>query len=326
VTDFPALFARVLADDASDLHLRVGCKPRLRIHGELAEIEKSDPVVAGDVDRLIVDMLTEAQQRRFSVEGEVDCSWVDAAGTRYRVNLFRDAAGLAGAFRRIPAQIQSIEALNLPEEVEQLAHLHHGLVLVTGATGSGKSSTLAALIDVINRHYVKHIVTLEDPVEFIHQGQRSIVQQRAVGDDVKTFAQGVRDALRADVDVLLVGELRDLETTRAALTASETGMLVYATLHTNDSSQTVDRVIDIFPHEEQAQVRAMLAESLSGVLSQSLLRRADRSGRVPATELLIATPASPRWCARARATRSRTSCRRARTRGCTASTTRSSGC
>jgi len=291
VIDLNALFARVNAAGASDLHLRVGQKPRLRVHGELVPIDGTAAVEAEDLERLMSEALTDAQQQRYKLEGEVDCACNDETGMRYRVNFFRDACGVAGAFRRIDARIQSLEELNLPEEVETLAHRRRGLVLVTGATGSGKSSTLAALIDVINRGYVKHVVTLEDPVEFVHTSQRSIIQQRAIGDDVPTFAQGVRDALRSDVDVLLVGELRDLDTTRAALTAAETGMLVYATLHTNDAAQTVDRLIDVFPSDEQAQVRAMLAESLSGVLSQALLKKADGSGRIPATELMIATPA-----------------------------------
>jgi twitching motility protein PilT len=291
VIDLRALFAKVDEAAASDLHVRVGRKPRLRVHGELVPVVTSDVATHEDLERLALDVLTEAQLKRLRAENEVDCAWTGASGTRHRVNFFRDCAGLAAAFRRIPAQVQTLESLNLPDAVEQLAHVHHGLVLVTGATGSGKSSTLAALVDVINRHYVKHVLTLEDPIEFIHQSQRSFVQQRAVGDDVPSFAQGVRDALRADVDVLLVGELRDLDTIRAALTASETGMLVYGTLHTNDAAQTVDRIVDVFPAGEQPQMRAMLAESLTGVLSQMLLRRADRTGRVPATELLIGTPA-----------------------------------
>jgi len=291
VIDLAAMFAKVLEADASDLHLRVGRPPRLRLHGDLVPVETLGVAQASDLSRLSLEVLTDAQQARLAAENEVDCAWTEPSGTRYRASFFRDMAGLAVTFRRIASQVQTIESLNLPEEVERLAHLHHGLVLVTGATGSGKSSTLAALIDVINRHYVKHVVTLEDPIEFVHQGARSLIQQRAVGDDVPSFAQGVRDALRADADVLLVGELRDLETTRAALTAAETGMLVYATTHTNDAAQTIDRVVDAFPVGEQSQVRAILAESIAGILSQVLLRRADRSGRVPATELLIGTPA-----------------------------------
>ena len=289
--DLAALFKLVNEEDASDLHVRTGKKPRLRVDGELTPIESMETATAEDVQQIATDVLSDAQLRRFESLHEVDCACTDPAGTRYRANFFRDTCGPAAAFRRIPSTILSIETLNLPEEIETLAHLHHGLVLVTGATGSGKSSTIAALIDVINRHYVKHVVTLEDPVEFVHTGLRALIQQRAVGDDVPTFAQGVRDALRSDVDVLLVGELRDLETTRAALTAAETGMLVYATMHTNDAAQTVDRMVDVFPVEEQPQVRAMLAESLSGVLSQALLRRVDRAGRIPATELMIGTPA-----------------------------------
>ncbi len=289
--DLDALFAKVVATDASDLHLRVGSRPRLRIHGEL-QVEPGFPVVeAADLATLLAKSLHDAQRRRFDEEGEVDCSCLDASGSRYRANFFRDAGGIAASFRRIPSKLRTLGELGLPDEVEELAHLRHGLVLVTGATGSGKSSTLAAVIDLINARYARHVVTLEDPVEFVHVDQRSMVRQRSVGDDVPSFAAGVRDALRADVDVLLIGELRDLETTRAALSAAETGMLVFATLHTNDAAQTVDRLIDVFPPGEQEQVRAMLAESLQAVLSQTLLTRADQQGRVVATEMLIATPA-----------------------------------
>ena len=289
--DLDALFRAVLKSDASDLHLRTGQPPRMRVNGELHKIDGAKPVTEADLASVVKRLLTPQQETRFERDGELDCACVDGAGSRYRANFFHDSNGTAAALRRIPAQMRSLADLSMPHEVEQLAHLQRGLVLVTGATGSGKSSTLAALIDVINRRHARNIITLEDPIEFTHENVLSIIRQRTVGDDVPDFATGVRDALRADCDVLLVGELRDLETIRAALTAAETGLLVFSTLHTNDAAQTVDRVIDVFPVEEQPQARSMLAESLAGVLSQTLLRRCKTGGRVPATELMIATPA-----------------------------------
>jgi twitching motility protein PilT len=291
VTELLQIFREANAHDASDLHLRTGQPPRMRLHGELQPVAEMAPTREAELQALMKRFLTPLQESRFAAEGEVDCACVDDQGTRYRANFFRDSTGVSAALRRIPSRMQSLSELSLPPEVEQLAHLRRGLVLVTGATGSGKSSTLAALIDVINHQYARNIITLEDPVEFIHKSALSMIRQRAIGDDVPDFATGVKDALRADCNVLLVGELRDVETMRAALTAAETGLLVYSTLHTNDTAQTVDRVIDIFPVEEQAQVRAMLAECLAGVLSQTLLKNAKVRGRIPATELMITTPA-----------------------------------
>lgn len=289
--DLAALFDQVVARQASDLHLRVGQKPRLRIHGELHDAEAAPVAEASDLETLLAQSVHDAHRQQFEELGETDCACHGPRGTRYRANWFREAGGIAVSFRRIPEQIKSIIELDLPPELDELAKIRHGMVLVTGSTGSGKSSTLAALIDRINRDHVRHIITLEDPVEFIHAPIRSMIRQRSLGDDVPSFAAGVRDALRADADVLLVGELRDLETTRAALTAAETGLLVFGTLHTNDAAQTIDRLIDVFPNAEQDQVRAMLAESLAAVVSQVLLTKSDRKGRIPATELLISTPA-----------------------------------
>ncbi len=289
--DLQALFRAADALEASDLHLRTGQPPRLRVHGEVTVHESSAPLSEAEMAVVTGLLLPESQRARLARDGEVDSACVDDRGTRYRANFFRDASGLSAALRRIDPRIRTLAELALPPETEQLAHFRRGLVLITGATGSGKSSTLAALIDVINHQHARHVITLEDPVEFVHKSQLSVIQQRAIGEDVPDFATGVRDALRADCNVLQVGELRDLETMRAALSAAETGMLVYATLHTNDAAQSVDRIIDVFPVEEQAQARTMLAESLAGVLSQVLLKRRKGDGRIPATELMVATPA-----------------------------------
>jgi twitching motility protein PilT len=289
--DLAALFDQVVARDASDLHLRVGQAPRLRVHGELLPLTHFAAAAAADLEALLEQSVHAGHRHQLEAQGEVDCACHGPGGTRYRANWFRDSNGIAVSFRRIPERVRSIRELGMPDELEELAKIRHGLVLVTGATGSGKSSTLAALIDRINRDHSRHIVTLEDPVEFLHAPVRSLIHQREVGEDVPDFESGVRDALRADVDVLLVGELRDLATTRAALSAAETGMLVFGTLHTNDAAQTVDRLIDVFPLAEQDQVRAMAAQSLAAVVSQILLSRADGTGRIAATELMIATPA-----------------------------------
>ncbi|MSR46265.1 MAG: PilT/PilU family type 4a pilus ATPase [Planctomycetes bacterium] len=289
--DLAALFDQVTKSNASDLHLRVGLKPRLRVHGERIEAQDSPAATDGDLEELLVQSLHDHHRVQFEAQGEVDVACQGPLGTRYRTNYFRDARGIAASFRRIQDRVQSIAELGMPAQVEELAKVRRGLVLITGATGSGKSSTLAALVDWINRNETRHIVTLEDPVEFVHKPIKSLIRQRNLGEDVLDFASGVRDALRGDVDVLLVGELRDVETTRAALSASETGMLVFGTLHTNDAAQTIDRLIDVFPAAEQDQVRTVVAEALAAVLSQTLLTRASHRGRVAATELMVATPA-----------------------------------
>lgn len=285
------LFEAVVSAEASDLHVQVAQPPRIRVHGDLVPISGFPAITDAEFLQLTVEILSSVQRRRMEAEGEVDVAFTDEGGTRYRASFCRSISGGSAAFRRIPARIRSIEELLLPDSVEALAHLRRGLVLVTGATGSGKSSTLAAILGAINHRYARHIVTLEDPIEYLHSNDLSIVHQREFGEDFQDFARGVRDSLRADTDVLLVGELRDCETTHAALTAAETGLLVFGTLHTNDAPQTVDRLIDMFPAHDQPQVRAMAAESLAAVLSQALLARAEVRGLVPATELLRATPA-----------------------------------
>jgi len=285
------LLHRMKDAEASDLHLKSGARPRFRIRGYLADVEGTAPFTREQVGSMTREILTEEQDRYYREKGEIDFAYGDLKSGRFRCNFFQDHNGPAASFRRLPIQIPTIKDLNLPPVLESFIHLRSGLVLVTGPTGSGKTSTLAALLDLINTQYRKHIITLEDPIEYLHPNKRSVVHQRGLHYDITDFASGVRAALREDPDILLIGEMRDLETIRLALTAAEVGCITFATLHTNGASQTVDRIIDVFPADEQHQVRAMLSQSLGGVVSQVLLRRVDKEGRVPATEVLIGNPA-----------------------------------
>lgn len=276
---------------ASDLHVRVGCRPRCRVQGRLAEMPQVDPLSRADVERLLGEILSDEQRAVFAAQRELDFTYGDGKQGRYRFNYFLDHWGPAASVRRIPVEIPTLEELGMPDSVEQFAHLRRGFVLITGSTGSGKTSTLAALVDVINEHYCKHVITLEDPIEFVHGNKRSVVHQRALHEHIQSFEQGIAQAQRQNPDVIVIGELRDLESIRRALTAAETGLLVFATLHTNSAADSVDRIIDVFPASEQSHIRTQLAQSLAGVLCQTLVERRDGGGRVPAVEILVATPA-----------------------------------
>ncbi|WEK53398.1 MAG: type IV pilus twitching motility protein PilT [Candidatus Cohnella colombiensis] len=275
---------------ASDLHLTVGSAPMMRVHGTLQPVGEV-LLTADETLSMVNALLSDEQQERFNKMGEIDFSYELEGQSRYRVNAYRQRGRVSVAARTIPTQIPTLEQLQLPTILRSLAQKPQGLVLVTGPTGSGKSSTLAAMIDFINRNEKKHIVTLEDPIEYLHSHQASIIDQREVGADTLSFANGLRAALRQDPDVILVGEMRDLETISAAVTAAETGHLVFATLHTTDAPQTIDRIIDAFPGHQQAQIRTQLAAVLVAVISQRLFPLANGRGRACAAEIMINTPA-----------------------------------
>lgn len=286
-----SLLERMTALDASDLHLKVDTKPRYRIDGELEEIDDVPLLNRQRLEQLTNEILTEEQLQQFTAKSELDFAYGTPTLGRFRCNYFVDHWGRAAVFRRIAAAVPTFASLGLPKQLEKFAHMKRGLVLVTGSTGAGKSSTLAALVDLINASYRRHIITLEDPIEFIHASKRSIIHQRGVNYDINDFASGIHAAMRESPDVLVIGEMRDLDSIRQALTAAEIGVLVFATLHTNSAAGSIDRIIDVFPSEEQAQVRVQLAQSLAGVVSQALLRRKSGKGRVVATEVLVANNA-----------------------------------
>jgi len=279
----------VLDLNGSDLHVTVGAQPTIRLDGALRPVEGSTKWLQDKVTKALFSLLTVAQREEFDRELELDFAYT-ASGARFRVNYYQQRNSVGGAFRLIPREIKQLEELGVPESVATFAQLPRGLVLVTGPTGSGKSTTLAALIDLVNRSRADHIVTVEDPIEFLHRHQKSLVNQREVGHDTHSFAAALKHVLRQDPDVILIGELRDLETVSVALTAAETGHLVFATLHTQDAAQTIDRVIDVFPPYQQGQVRSQLAATLQGVVCQTLVKKVG-GGRVVATEVLVATSA-----------------------------------
>jgi twitching motility protein PilT len=277
--------------NASDLHLASGSAPYLRIHGDMVRLNyKSVP--AEVCQRLIFETLTERQKELFKESLELDFSYLAQGVGRFRVNVFMQRNGVGAVFRLIPEEVQTITGLGLPEDkLLDLIDVSEGLILVTGPTGSGKSTTLAAIIDSINATRRAHIITIEDPIEFVHKNKQSLINQREVSSHTHSFSNALRAALREDPDIILVGEMRDLETISLAITAAETGHLVFATLHTNSAVKTVDRIIDVFPEKQQAQIRAMLSESLRGIVAQALLPREDGKGRVAVAEILINIPA-----------------------------------
>ncbi|WP_141440081.1 type IV pilus twitching motility protein PilT [Vreelandella titanicae] len=287
--DITELLAFSAKQNASDLHLSAGLPPMIRVDGDIRRLNVP-AIDNNDVRKLIYAIMNDRQRRDYEEHLEIDFSFEVPGIARFRVNAFTQARGAGAVFRTIPNQVLSIQTLGLGEVFERLAMLPRGLVLVTGPTGSGKSTTLAAMIDYINDHRYEHILTIEDPVEFVHVSKRCLINQREVHRDTHSFADALRSALREDPDVILVGELRDLETIRLALTAAETGHLVLGTLHTTSAVKTIDRIIDVFPSEEKAMVRSMLSESLQAVVSQSLPKR-QGGGRVAAHEILIATSA-----------------------------------
>jgi twitching motility protein PilT len=281
----------VLERGASDLHLTVGAPPTIRLHGDLVPLEEYPVMTPKGLQGMIYAILPQKARERLEQELELDTSYPLPGKARFRVNVYFQRDSIGAAFRLIPYEIKTIEELGLPSVVADLARYPRGFVVVTGPTGSGKSTTLAAMVDIVNRERRAHIMTVEDPIEFLHKHRNCIVNQREVGADTHSFAAALKHVLRQDPDVILVGEMRDLETISTAITAAETGHLVFATLHTQDAPQTIDRIIDVFPPHQQQQVRVQLATTLQGVVTQQLLQTADGRGRVVAVEVLVATPA-----------------------------------
>jgi twitching motility protein PilT len=281
------LLEHMVERNASDLHVTTGTPPAIRVRGEVQRLEGYDSLTSEDTQQLLYRILSSEQQKQLELKRQLDFSHSIPGLARFRVNVYFQRETIGAAFRLIPAELKTLEELGIPSSLHQLAEKPRGLVLVTGPTGSGKSTTLAALIDEINRNRSEHILTVEDPIEFLHRHKRCIVNQREIGPDATSFAEALRAALRQDPDVILVGEMRDLETIATALTAAETGHLVFGTLHTQSAPSTIDRIIDVFPAEQQEQVRIQIASSLQGVVTQALLPTADGQGRVPALEILL---------------------------------------
>jgi twitching motility protein PilT len=288
--DVDAALMKVIEEEASDLHLKVPAQPMIRRHGKLVAIDGSEPLRPEDTEATLFHMLTdEAKLEAFRNEREVDFSYSVPGVARFRVNAFVQRGSVSLVCRAIPFEIKTASELMLPPVIDEIADEERGLILLTGTTGSGKSTTLAAIIDRINSNYHKHIVTIEDPVEFLHRDKLAIINQREVGEDTTSFARALRRVLRQDPDVILIGEMRDEETVRTALSAAETGHLVLSTIHTVDASESVNRIIDFFPEAEQRQARAMLAGTLKGVVSQRLVPRPGGDGRIATCEILRMT-------------------------------------
>jgi twitching motility protein PilT len=286
-----AMLTALIDHKGSDLHLTVGAAPTVRVNGSLHRLPGYDPLEQDDTTRLVRAAVTAEQWLTFEETNELDFAYGVEGVSRFRVNIYRQRGSFGAAFRAIPHTIKPLDELGVPESVASFAQLPRGLVLVTGPTGSGKTTTLASLLDLANRTRSSHIITIEDPIEFLHEHKRCLVNQREVGADTESFGTALKHALRQDPDIILVGELRDLETTSTAITAAETGHLVLATLHTQSATQTVDRIIDIFPPHQQQQVRSQLASALQAVVTQALCPTADGKGRVVVTEIMTATPA-----------------------------------
>jgi twitching motility protein PilT len=289
--DFADVLLEVLDRRASDLHITAGTPPMLRVRGRLAPMEGYPVLTPTDTREIVYSILSDSQRQRFENNWQLDFAYQIPGKARFRVNAYFQRSAVGAAFRLIPFDVVPFETLGLPPVVAEFANRPRGLVLVTGPTGSGKSTTLASLIDVINATREEHIMTIEDPIEFLHKHKKCMVNQRELGSDAMSFADALKGALRQDPDVILVGEMRDLETIGTAITAAETGHLVFATLHTQDTPQTIDRIIDVFPSEQQGQIRAQLAVALQGIMTQMLLPTADGAGRTVAAEVLVPTPA-----------------------------------
>ncbi|HKQ20314.1 MAG TPA: type IV pilus twitching motility protein PilT [Candidatus Eisenbacteria bacterium] len=288
--DIQTLLKATVEAGASDLHISAGMPPMIRLRGEM--VRSQAPAQSDEESRaMLYTLMNENQRKDFQARHEIDFAFEVPGLSRFRANIFEQRRGIGGVFRVIATKIRTLEELNTPAVLRNLAMLDRGLVLVTGPTGSGKSTTLAAMIDYVNANRAGHIITIEDPIEFVHESKKCLINQREVGAQTESFSAALRSALREDPDILLVGELRDLETTALAITAAETGHLVFGTLHTNSAAKTIDRLIDIFPADRQAQIRTMVSESLEGVIAQSLLATADGKGRVAALEILVGVPA-----------------------------------
>jgi twitching motility protein PilT len=285
------LLTKTIKEGASDLHVAVGIPPMIRLHGNLEPMQGYPALHPDDTQELVYSVMNEEQVAEFEAEKECDMSFGIEGLSRFRLNVYRDRGSVVGAFRAIPYEILSFDELGLPRVAADFAYRPLGLVLVCGPTGSGKSTTLAAIIDRINRERSVHIITIEDPIEYLHHHNRSIINQREVHSDTKSFSQALKRVLRQDPDVILIGEMRDTETIQAALTVAETGHLAFATLHTNDALQTINRIVDVFPSSQQDQVRTQLSFVLEGVLVQQLIPRADGTGRVLGIEIMIPNPA-----------------------------------